>query len=56
MKLKSVDVPVLVGDGRDQRPGGGRRLEALGHLVDAVAVGQQNRLLLRHPPETKQGN
>lgn len=53
MELKTVDVPVLVGDTGDQRPRGGRRLESVGDLVDAVAVGQQHGLLLGHAPDGK---
>ncbi len=53
MKLQSVDVTIFVGDGRDQRPGHGHRLETVGYLLHAVAVSQQDLLLLSQAPVTR---
>jgi len=43
---------VLVGDRGNEGPGRGRCLEAISNLVNAVAVGQQNTLLLDKTPES----
>lgn len=40
MKLKSVNVTVLVGDGGNEWAGCGSRLEAVGYLINAVTMGQ----------------
>ena len=51
MKLQTVDMTIFISDSGDQRSGRAHRLEAVGNLIDAVAVGQQNLLLLCQAPE-----